>query len=142
MSAKCFLDTNVFVYAFDADYPAKREAARELIASALDEGTGIISYQVAQEFLNVALRKFAVPLSPKDAGKFLDTVLEPLCDVYPTAELYHAALEIGERWRLSFYDALIVAAALEGGCAILYSEDFQDSQSIRELKIKNPFKDL
>jgi len=142
MSAKYFFDTNVFVYAFDASSPKKRDTARKLIASALDEGTGIISYQVAQEFLNVSLRKFAVPLSGKDAGKFLDTVLEPLCEVYPSAELFHAALDIGERWRLSFYDALIVAAALEGRCAILYSEDFQDTQTIRDLRIENPFKGL
>lgn len=142
MSAKSFLDTNVFVYSFDAGHPRKRDVARRLIAAALEEGTGIISTQVVQEFLHCALRKFAVPLSGRDAGKYLDTVLEPLCDVFPSAELYHSAIEIGDRWRFSFYESLIIAAALQSGCALLVSEDFQDSQSVQGLSIKNPFRNL
>ncbi len=139
MTDKYFIDTNVFVYSFDAKSAAKREIARNLIASALEKGTGVISCQVVQEFLNAATRKFAVPLKLEDAKKYLDIVLEPLCEVFSSAELYHQALEIADEWRLSFYDALIVAAALQAECAVLYSEDMQDNQKIRGVAIRNPF---
>jgi predicted nucleic acid-binding protein len=139
MSDKYFIDTNVLIYSFDTQSPAKREIAQNLIAAALEKGTGVISYQVIQEFLNAATRKFAVPLKLKDAKRFLDTVLEPLCEVFSSAELYHQALEIADEWRFSFYDSLIVAAALEAECKALYSEDMQDNQTIRGLTIRNPF---
>ena len=139
MSDKYFIDTNVLIYSFDAQSPAKRETARKLLTEALEKGTGVISYQVIQEFLNAATRKFAVPLKLKDAEKYLDFVLEPLCEVFSSAELYHQALEIADEWRFSFYDSLIVAAALEAECQVLYSEDMQDNQTIRGLTIRNPF---
>ncbi len=139
MSDRYFIDTNIFVYSFDAKSAAKREIARDLIASALEKGTGIISFQVIQEFLNAATRKFAVPLKLKDAQEYLDVVLEPLCEVFSSAELYHQALEIADEWRFSFYDALIVAAALQAECTVLYSEDLQDSQKIKGITVRNPF---
>jgi len=139
MSDRYFIDTNVFVYSFDAKSARKREIAQNLIGSALEKGTGIISYQVAQEFLNAATRKFAVPLKLADAKKYLDIVLEPLCEVFSSTVLYHQALEIAAEWRLSFYDGLIVAAALQAECALLYSEDMQDGQKIRGVTIRNPF---
>ncbi len=139
MSDKFFIDTNVLIYSFDDRSPTKRETARNLIAEALEKGTGVISYQVILEFLNAATRKFAVPLKLKDAKKYLDLVLEPLCEVFSSAELYHQALEIAEAWRFSFYDALIVAAALEADCQVLYSEDLQADQRIKGLTVRNPF---
>jgi predicted nucleic acid-binding protein len=139
MSDKYFIDTNIFIYSFDTKNEIKRETAQNLIALALEKGTGIISYQVVQEFLSAATRKFAVPLRLKDAQKYLDIVLEPLCEVFSSTELYHQALEIAEEWRFSFYDALIVAAALQAECEVLYSEDMQDNQKIRGVTILNPF---
>ncbi len=139
MSDKYFIDTNVLIYSFDVQNPAKRETARKLITEALEKGTGIISYQVIQEFLNAATRKFAVPLKLEDAEKYLDIVLEPLCEVFSSAELYHQALKIADQWHFSFYDSLIVAAALEAECQVLYSEDMQDNQTIRGLTVRNPF---
>jgi predicted nucleic acid-binding protein len=65
MNAKYFLDTNVFVYSFDDGKPAKKERSLALIQEALENGSGIISTQVIQEFLNVATQKFAVPMRPK-----------------------------------------------------------------------------
>jgi predicted nucleic acid-binding protein len=139
MSDKAFLDTNVLVYSFDRSEPRKRDIARGLIAGALERGAGIISYQVVQEFLNVATRKFVIPLSSADAQRYLEVVLEPLCEVYASPELFHQSLEIAESWRLSFYDALIVAAALQADCSALYSEDLQDGLKIRGLTVRNPF---
>lgn len=139
MGDKYFLDTNILIYSFDARNPAKREAARKLIAEALEKGTGVISYQVIQEFLDAATRKFAAPLKVKDAKRYLDLVLEPLCEVFASTELYHKALEIADDWRFSFYDSLIVAAALTAECQVLYSENMQTDQKIRSLIIRNPF---
>lgn len=139
MNDKFFLDTNILVYTFDEGDPEKRERARALVGAALAESRGVISYQVAQEFLNAALRKFSKPLTSADAERFLTVVLEPLCMVFASLELFHQAIEISDRWKYSFYDALIVASALKAGCSILYSEDLQHSQVIGDVQILNPF---
>ena len=139
MSAKAFLDTNVLVYSFDRSEPRKRDIARALIADALENGSGIISYQVVQEFLSVATRKFVIPLSSADAQRYLEVVLEPLCEVYASPELFHQALEISEGWRLSFYASLIIADALQADCSVLHSEDLQDGLKVRGLTVRNPF---
>ena len=108
---------------------------------ALQSGNGIISFQVVQEFLNVATRKFATPLRTDDCLEYVDKVLGPMCEVHSSIALYRDALEIEERWKLSFFDSLIVSAALAADCAILCSEDLQDGQTIRDLTVKNPFRE-
>jgi len=139
MSDKYFLDTNVFVYSFDPDAPQKQIIAKKLIQSALADGNGLISYQVVQEFLNVATRKFVKPLSLTDCQEYLQTVLNPLCSVFVTIELYQMALKMRDRYNYSFYDSLIIAAAIDAGCSRLYSEDLQHNQQISGLTILNPF---
>ena len=139
MNVKYFIDTNIFVYSFASDSPAKRKRALELIGEALEEGSGLISSQVAQEFLNVALHKFKKPLSWDETHVYFEEVLGPLCGVYPDPELYRKALHVRQETGYRFYDALIIASALEGGCKVLYSEDFQDGRKISGLSIKNPF---
>ncbi len=140
MSDRSFLDTNVFVYTFDDSAPSKRDVARKLVSEALLSGRTSISFQVVQEFLNVATRKFQVPMKPADALRYLDQVLAPLCHVFASVELYRKALGIQDRWRSSFYDSLLIAAALEGSCDRLLSEDLQDGQRIEGLTIENPFR--
>jgi predicted nucleic acid-binding protein len=139
MSAKYFLDTNIFVYTFDSESPDKQVRSRELVETALEDGRGCISYQVVQEFLNVATRKFAVPLSPADAEEYLSKVLDPLCEVFGSIALYAEALEVMSRWHYSFYDSLIIASSLAAGCRILYTEDLKSGQKIHSLEIVNPF---
>ncbi|MCX6567675.1 MAG: PIN domain-containing protein [Candidatus Aminicenantes bacterium] len=139
MNDKYFLDTNTFVYTFDERDPGKRDRARALVAEALTDSRGVISYQVIQEFLDAALRKFAKPLTAADAERYLTVVLEPLCAVFASIELYHQAIDISERWKYSFYDSLIIASALQADCTILYSEDLQHGQKIGNLRILNPF---
>ena len=141
MSAKFFLDTNILVYTFDKENPGKRDRARALVAEALAESRGVISYQVMQEFLNAALRKFAKPLTAVDAERYLTVVLEPLCTVFASIELCHQAIDIAERWKYLFYDSLIIASAFQAGCSVLYSEDLQHGQKIGNLRILNPFVD-
>ncbi len=139
MSAKYFLDTNIIVYSFDASQPAKKERALALIEDALQSGLGVISTQVIHEFLNVATRKFTVPLKTEDCMTYLKRVLGPLCKVYPDQALYEASLELQQVTNYSFYDALILASILRGGCEILYSEDFQSGQQVSGVRIINPF---
>lgn len=139
MNDKFFLDTNILVYTFDDGDLGKRDRARALVAEALSESSGIVSYQVVQEFLNAALRKFSKPLAAADAERYLTIVLEPLCAVFAGFDLCHQAIDIAERWKYSFYDSLIIAAAHQAGCSILYSEDFQHGQKIGGLRILNPF---
>lgn len=139
MKDKFFIDTNILVYSFDLSNPAKWQKANHLIKMALVESKGCISYQVIQEFLNVATKKFATPLSIRDCQRYLDSVLHPLCQVFASVDLYHQALDLMQRWQYSFYDSLILAAALQADCKILYSEDLHHEQPIKSLTILNPF---
>jgi predicted nucleic acid-binding protein len=139
MSDRFFLDTNIFVYTFDAKAPTKAKKAAQLIRRAADTGGGIISYQVVQEFFNVAFRRFAQPMSAAEAEQYLITVLRPLLAVHSSPAIYFAALRIAEKHRISWYDSLIVAAALEGQCQRLYSEDLQHGRKIEDLLIEDPF---
>lgn len=139
MKDRYFLDTNIFVYTFDNTAIKKQKKAQELVKQALSKKMGIISFQVVQEFLNVATRKFASPLTTEEAKSYLEIVLKPLCEVYADLEIYQFALDIKKITHFSFYDALIIAAALKSDCKILYSEDLHDGQLISGLEIKNPF---
>src|SRR5262245_9107913 len=134
-----FLDTNVFVYSFDSASLQKQTVSRHLIAAALSSQRGVVSTQVVQEFLNIALRRFARPLSTAEAREYLESVLAPLCLQFPSVAFYSQALVIQVETGYSWYDALIVAAALELSCDTLYSEDLQDGRSIRGLAIVNPY---
>ena len=139
MSGRFFLDTNIFVYSFDTSSPKKAVQSTKLIRSAIETRGGIVSYQVVQEFFNVALRRFAKPMSTADAEQYLSTTFRPLLSVHSSPALYGEALRIGARFRLAWYDSLIVASAIEGQCDVLYSEDFQDGQQFGTVVISNPF---
>ena len=88
-----------------------------LIQKALKEQTGCISTQVIQEFLNVSVKKFNPPLKAEDRIIYLNKVLTPLCNIYPSIELYQHAIELSERLMYSFYDSLIIVAAIEAKCS-------------------------
>ena len=137
MNAKYFIDTNIFVYSFDNSQPIKKERSLGLIQDSLRTGMGMISTQVIQEFLNVAIHKFAVPMKIEDAREYLRVVMNPLCQVYPDLALYEGCLELQAETGYSFYDSLILAAAIRGGCDVLYSEDLQDGQEVRGVMIIN-----
>lgn len=139
MSAKVFIDTNVFVYQLDTSDTRKHAIAERIVRNALAGENACISFQVVQECLNTALRKARIALDATAARSYLDTVLVPLLKVVPSAALYRSALILQERWRFSFYDSLIIAAALEAGCTQLYSEDLQHGQRLEGLTIENPF---
>jgi predicted nucleic acid-binding protein len=139
MNGKYFLDTNVFVYSFDSGAPAKREKALGLIREAVRAGAGVVSYQVVQEFFNVALRRFAEPMRVDEAQQYLTVVFRPLVAVESSLSLARHALHLRSRFSLAWHDALIVAAALEARCGVLYSEDLQHGLKVEGLCIENPF---
>jgi predicted nucleic acid-binding protein len=131
--AERFFDTNVLLYLLSAD-----TAKADMVEAMLSEGA-TISVQVLNEFTSVTLRKLGMKVPE------VREALEPIaaiCKVLPlTTQIHLRGLEVAERYRFSFYDALIVAAALESGCTVLYSEDMQDGQVIdHTLTIKNPFR--
>ena len=139
MSAECFIDTNLFIYQLEALDEGKSATADRIISRGVETHDACISFQVVQECLNTALRKAEIPLSKDQMRTYLDKVLEPLFRVPASVSLYNRALDVEARYRYSFYDSLIIAAALDAGCTRLYSEDMQDGQRIEGLTIENPF---
>jgi predicted nucleic acid-binding protein len=139
MSARYFLDTNIFAYAAHPSRSSKTAVALKLIEDGLESGNGIVSYQVVQEFFSLAFRKFPKPMSALDAEQFFDTALRPLLAVHSSPALYISGLQIYGFHHFSWYDSLIVAAAQQAECAILYTEDMQHGRRVGDLTIKNPF---
>lgn len=134
-----FFDTNVLIYRFDTRNDKKQIMADGLIQKHFANKTGIISTQVAQEFINVCLRKFSPAYSIKQVNVVIGELLEPMCQHTPDFLYYKKALKLYEESSISFYDALIVQAAIDTDCQILYSEDLQDGRKFGNLTIKNPF---
>ena len=135
-----FLDTNIFVYAFLVSEPRKRAKAVQLIEASLASGLGCISYQIVQEFANVARKRFAVRMMSIDCKAFMDAAMQPMNHVASSTELVHSALDLQDELKYSFYDCLMLSAALRGACSTLYSEDLQHWQLVRgTLRIVNPF---
>jgi predicted nucleic acid-binding protein len=132
-----FIDSNVFIYLFDDVDEQKRSTAGTIVHDALAAGSAVISFQVVEETLNVLTRKLGA--SPDDARRFLDAVLAPLWSIAPSPALYADALDVRSRFQFSFYDSLIVAAAMAGGCTRLLSEDLHAGRTIRGLTVVDPF---
>jgi len=136
MTARCFADTNIFVYAAShaAEDGAKKRAARDLLAT---EDIGL-SAQVLQEFYAVATAKERLGISPAEARKAIEAMSEfPVAPI--TADLVKQAIGLASQHRLSYWDAAIVAAAQALGCRILYSEDLNHGQKFGNVAVKNPF---
>ncbi|NWG73195.1 MAG: PIN domain-containing protein [Rubrivivax sp.] len=140
MSADAFIDTNVFVYHLDGADPRKQVIAEDIVRSALRDENACISYQVVQECLNVIGSKARMALTVEECHAYIDAVMLPLLRVGASANLFRRALDVRARWQLSFYDALIVAAALAAGCKHLLSEDLQHGLRVESLTIVDPFR--
>jgi len=138
-AARHFLDTNIFIYTFDRGAPDKARRANGLVSEALATGAGIISFQVAQEFVAVARKPFQTPMSFEQIEKYWHTTLRPLLLVHSSPGLFIRALDLARRDQLPWYDSLIVAAAIQGGCEILNSEDMQHGRCFGDLAVQNPF---
>lgn len=139
MSDRFFFDTNLFIHAVDPSDPAKQAIALEWLTAAHRTGNGVLSYQVVQEWFNIVLRKATVRLSPNEATAIYRTLIEPLWRVQSSRELLDTALDLHRENSLSWWDSLIVSAAIHGACGQLLSEDLQDGRDIAGVRIHNPF---
>jgi predicted nucleic acid-binding protein len=138
MSAeRAFLDTNVLVYLFDHDEPAKKERAKQLLEQA-KPGELALSVQVLGEFYVVVTRKLKRPLDTSAALQAVDW-LSLLRVVALDPVLVKAAIQTSRSSQLSYWDALIVASAKAGGCKRLLTEDLNDGQQIGSVRVENPF---
>jgi predicted nucleic acid-binding protein len=134
-----FFDTNVLVYLFDASKPRKKTRAQEVLTQAVGEGVALLSTQVLQEFFVAVTRKLSTPLPHQQAERAVRN-LAKLETAKIDADIILKAIETMRRYRLSFWDSLIIQAALRGGATVLYTEDLQHGQVIETLTIENPFK--
>ena len=126
-----FFDTSILVYAFLGT--EKRGPAIDVLADG-----GVISVQVLNEFVNVARKKRRRGWA--EIEEALEVIREQLPDiVFLTTATHEAAMSLARDHGVSFYDALIVAAAIEAGCDVLYSEDMQDGRAFGKLTVRNPF---
>ena len=138
MSDKAFLDTNVLVYAFDNSEPEKSAIARKLIHDFGTDGTLVLSTQVLQEFYVTVTKMGKSMLSQEQAEETVNDFAEfPLVQV--DKNIISRAMKRNQSKVFSFWDSLIVEAALQSGCSQLLSEDMQDSLVIDSLTIRNPF---
>lgn len=135
MSVKIFIDTNILVYALDRHDPEKRKKCRSLLKILAQNNQGVISTQVLQEFYVTVTKKLGIDgLIAKDIlhsfSKFEVVQISP--------DLIHRAIDIQILNRLSFWDALIIAAAQSANCEKVWTEDLNDGQIIQGVKIENP----
>jgi predicted nucleic acid-binding protein len=136
---KYFVDTNILIYAHDRDAGQKHERARQLIEHLWTTGQGVLSTQVLQELCVNLRRRIAHPLPSAEIGKLIEDYLSwEIVVNAPPAIL--AALEIEARYKVSYWDALILHAAETCGAAVLYSEDLAKGQCYGAVEVVNPLR--
>ncbi len=135
---KVFLDTNILVYAYDKHEPEKAEKAQAILKSGIAEESAVLSSQVLGEFFVVVTRRIPRPLSADEAMRIIDILM-----VLPVAEvdlsLVRRAVETCKQYGISYWDALIVAAAERAGCRRILSEDLGNGQEYNGVVVENPF---
>jgi predicted nucleic acid-binding protein len=136
MSGLSFLDTNILVYTDDSGAPEKQVRALDLVERCQFERTGVISTQVLQEYFVTATKKLKVS---DDVARRKTELLDRLELLRIGFEDSLAAIDLRRAHQISFWDALILRAALRSGCSILFSEDLQAGRKIDGLEIVNPF---
>jgi predicted nucleic acid-binding protein len=136
VAERAFFDTNILIYAADPRDPEKREKARALIGRHRLEDTGCVSTQVLQEYFHAITRK-SMATAAVAREQVEDFAAMGLIEI--RLPLILAAIDLHLRRGLSLWDALIVKAALAAGCAVVYTEDLQDGDTIEGVRIENPF---
>jgi len=141
MSDKCFVDTNVLVYAHDRAAGVKHKRAQAIVVELWNSGQGVLSTQVLQELCINLRRKTNPALSVDETRRLLQDYLSWEV-IVNTPESVLQALDLEASYKISFWDALILHAAESAGAAVLYSEDFSDGQMYGSVRAVNPLKDL
>jgi predicted nucleic acid-binding protein len=133
-----FVDTNVLVYAHDISAEPKHDQAKALIHALWDSGAGCLSVQVLQEFYVTVTRKVRQPLPVETATRIVEAL--SFWRVYaPDARDVLAAIELQQRYQLSFWDAMIVHCAAQLGCQTIWSEDLNPGRVYGGVRVLNPF---
>ncbi len=139
MTARSFFDTNVLVYGDDQSAPAKQRRALDLLAEHRRAGTGAVSLQVLQEYFVTVTRKLhvdaAIARRKVELLAELDVATPDVTDVL-------AAIDLHRLRGISFWDALILRAAKQSGCSVLFSEDFQHGAEVDGIRIVDPFREV
>jgi predicted nucleic acid-binding protein len=136
---KVFLDTNILIYAFDISAGGKHHIANELLMGLWERGSGVVSIQVLQEFFVNVTQKIRGPLDTDSAKEIISDLLKWDVIVNDGESILHG-IEIQGAYRYSFWDSMIIAAAIRGSCDTLLSEDLSEGQMIEGVSIKNPFR--
>jgi predicted nucleic acid-binding protein len=136
LKGRVFLDTNILIYADDADSPGKRERAQQIVEAALTNGNGVLSTQILQEYFVVATKKLGVSAeSVQKKIELLATMAVIVVDVEHIVE----AIKLHRLYGFSFWDCLVLRCAKAAGCQRLLSEDLQHGRSVEGVLIENPF---
>ena len=133
-----FLDTNILVYADDGTDAEKQKTAIRLVAEGIRNGQAVVSTQVLSEFWVTVTQKIQVTLDSEEAEKEMDR-FKAMRIVGIEYDTVRAAIHLQKRFRISYWDSLIIAAAAIAGCRCVYSEDLNTGQSFNGLSIVNPF---
>ncbi len=133
-----FVDTNVLIYAHDVSAGEKHNRARQLIRDLWQSGEGCVSIQVLQEFYVTVTRKVAKPL-PSEAAAQIIIDLSAWVVHCPGVEDILDAIRLQERYQTSFWDAMILASAVQLGCEVLWSEDLNPGQVYEQTRVSSPF---
>jgi predicted nucleic acid-binding protein len=136
MAARSFIDTNILVYAEASDAPVKQRAALALLKRLYEEGLGVLSTQVLQEYCNVALKKLR--LSAQHVRAQLD-LYEQFDVVLVTPAIIRDGLDLHQTRSVAFFDAIVLASAHASGCNVIWTEDMNAGEVINGLRIVNPF---
>lgn len=137
MTGKVFVDTNILIYAHDVDSGEKHAKAKQTLRELWEDGNGVVSPQVLQEFYVNVTRKLRSPLSKIDARALVDTYSAWCVDT--TASDVARAFDIEDSAKLGFWDALIMASAIKARAVAVLSEDLNSGQTVETVRIENPF---
>jgi predicted nucleic acid-binding protein len=138
MTGRTFVDSNILIYAHDLDAGPKQQRAAGLLRELWETHAGRLSTQVLQEFYVNVTQKIRAPLG-KSAAREVVRNYAPWVQSLITPATVVRASEIGEIWRLSFWDSMIVAAAEQHGAEVVLSEDLKHGEVIAGVRIVNPF---
>ncbi len=138
MTDRCFLDSNLLVYAHDRGSGEKHERARDLVERLWSDGTGVLSTQVLQEFYVNICRKAKHPLPREEAAQIVRDYLSWAVVVNSGTSILQAVF-VEIRFQIAFWDALIIQAATSAGARTLYSEDLNHDQLYGPVRVVNPF---
>ena len=136
---KVFLDTNIILYAYDVSAGEKHQRAKEIVLDLWNSGLAVISTQVLQEFFVTATQKIPKPLDNRFAKDIVGDLLKWEVVINDGVSVLEA-IELLLQYGYSFWDSLIIEAAIKGGAEILLSEDLSHGQTIQGVTIMNPFK--